>query len=285
MRGRGPAPVVTPEGTFGDPSQPDLEALAAYDPGTSPVLLRLLALTVVALATAWVAAQSVAQATSEGVATEAQARGLATLTEVDTLLAFHAEDLRAQATEGATTLELPGFPVPGLAIPTTEVVTSTNELDLEALRDRLLAASAARTYEDGSNALRPDATASGGDRAIDLAIDTLTREWHDRARLAALVLGGAAVVLGALLVLLGHGLGRFVALGVALTAAGILAALGALALRAATSALGPGPEDPVLAEYASVLSDLAALPLRNGLVLAALGLVIALPATVLGRRA
>jgi hypothetical protein len=115
-------------------------------------------------------------------------------------------------------------------------------------------------------------------------MDALTRSWHDSARFAALVVGGAAVALGVLLVLLGHEVGRFVAPGVALFVAGMLTALGAVVLRLGISALGPGADDPVLHEYASVIGELAGLPLRNGLVLAAAGLAMALPAAVLARR-
>ncbi|MEZ4502859.1 MAG: hypothetical protein R3C39_09560 [Dehalococcoidia bacterium] len=283
MSGR-PAPVVTPEGFFGEPP-PDLDAYEAYDAGTSPAVLRFLGVMLTLVAGAWLAVFSLAQATSEDVAIEAQARGLAVLTEADALVAFEAPALEAQLDEGATSLEVPGFPAPAVTVPASEVTGADGALDLDAVSARLLDGAAERAYESGSDALRPEGVSEGGERSVDLVMDLLTRSWHQRARLVALLAGGAAVVLGVLLVLLGHDVGRFVGPGVALFVAGLLTVLGALAVRFVISALGPGADDPVLHEYASVVGELTRLPLRNGLVLAAAGLAMALPAAVLARRA
>ena len=255
---------------------------AGYDPGARvglTVVLVLLEAAVVALAlllaSAWLA-------TRPAVALPAHARGLATLAEVDALVALRAPDLQRQLDAGSDALTLADFPVHDLAIDRSEAESADGTLDATAFRDALLAASALEVYERGIEALRvPDATVTTSDRLVEGFFGALTSQRHQQAGLALLAALGAVAVLKVLLLFAARG-SRWLALDVAMALGGALALAATFVARGALATLDTTSSD-ALAEYAAITRTLLNLPMWNALIALGLGVALALP-PVLGRR-
>ncbi len=283
-----PAPVATDDGLYGEP-WPEWEPEDHEGGGLRRVAAGLLTLLLAVAVAAWLVAFGVAEATSEEVAVPAQARGLATLTEVDALLALHTESLQAQVEAGDERLVPPGFPVREAGVPRETAVDASGAVDLEALRNALLEDSARRLYDFGSDALR-DQEAAAEDGAVTdnarhggvtLLLDGLTASRYESATGWLLPLGGVVLVLAAVVAVLARGFDRFVALGTALLLAGLGLAAGALLARLVLGFFGGGPEDALLDAYYGIASDLLGLPLRHGLWTTAAALAILVPALAL----
>ena len=275
------APVVSERGVWGAIPH----AFDEFGPGAGVrdiVYLVATVLFAVVLA-GWLAAFSATQATSNEVAFPALERAVVALTEIDGLLDLHADDLEEQTT-GTGTIVLPGFPL-DIEVAALEVVTAGGDFDRALFRAALLRESAELLREQGSSAFSDtDGVLAGPSRfssagLMQALIDGLTVERHDRwsgfvqpLRLLALVLGAAMLVLGV-------GFGRFIHLGGAMIAAGAFVLVPALVLRIAIDFVG---DDDVIGDEArAIASTLTNTPLRNAVILALAGAAIAIPAAIL----
>ncbi|MSP23055.1 MAG: hypothetical protein EXR66_08665 [Dehalococcoidia bacterium] len=221
------------------------------------------------VASAWVA-------TRPAVALVTHARGLATLTEVDALIALRAADLQRQLDAGATELVLADFPVRVLAVPAA-AVDQPGVLDTLAYREALLTSSAARVYGQGVEAVRSvDALAS--DRLIEAFLDNLTQERHRQAGRALVVLGGVMVTLALVLLFAARG-HRWLALDLAVTLGGALALILTITARGALATIDT-TSSAALGEYVSLSRTLLNIPMWNALIALGLGVALALPAAV-----
>ncbi len=273
-----PAPVVSEEGTFGTlPRSPRPFERGGGGRGAS---LWIVGTVFAVLATVWLIALSASQLTDARVALAVHERGLAALTEIDALLALHVDDI-VVAASGSAEVTLPGFPVPGVTLTAAEAATG----DAGIMRDALLARAAALVYEGGLEVMNdPDglpiatstfSTAGGVRRVMEL----LSATNHERAGLVLWPAGIAALVAAAGLLALGRGPGRLIALGVALTAAGVMVLLFAGLIKVVV--VVAGSDGSTLAEaFAAMARTLTWLPARNALLLGAGGLAIVVPALV-----
>ena len=230
----------------------------------------------VALA-AWVAALSAAQATSEQAALPAVERAIVALTEIDGLLDLHADAIAEQARAGGE-VSVPGFPL-DVRVPAAAAG------DRAALRAAVLAASAALVRVQGSAAFHDPEGAPAETSTLSSAglmralIDGLTADRHDRWAGFVRPLGLLSVLLGAAVLVLGVGYGRFVRFGLVLVAAAVVVVVPAVALRVGLGVVGD--DDIVGDEARAIAQSLASGPVRNALWLAAAGVAIALPAALL----
>ena len=284
------APVATERGMVGapPPAAPfdDFDDFDERAAGSGRRALTWLTGAGLAVALAlWLGVLSVAQATDERPALAALERGVAALTDVEALLDLQLEAVQEQADAGARTLDVPGFPVRDAGVPAAEVTRADSSVDRTLLRDLLLRKSARLVHTRGVAAFREDGaetdaasrfSVSGGIRAL---LNGLSSDNHGAAVVWLWPLGVACLLLGAALLTLARGLGRFVALGVVLTAAAVPVLLAALAARLALTFVDGG--EPLVEEFVAIGDQLVALPLRNALWVAAAGVAVALPAAVL----
>ncbi len=283
-----PAPVVTEEGEYWFPGAEEaaLARRELHEGRWAPwrhLGAWVAGLALIAVGAAAIGAHSVAQATSEEVALPALRRAVEALAEPEALLELHSETIaeEAAAADPGSTVEVPGYPVVGVGLKVEDAASN----DLARMSDALLDASAARVHVEGRSALAAGGLAPPTSDRLSTAgavaglLDSLTADNHDRWsrwRTALLVL---ATLLAAVVVVLPRGFGGVLGLGAALLAAGIVVAGGAIVLRIALSLAGG--EGPLLDEYLRISRELTRIPLRNGLVLAAAGVALALPAALL----
>ena len=230
----------------------------------------------VALA-AWAAALSVTQATSEEAALPALGRAIVALTEIDGVLDLHADAIAEQVSAGGE-VSVPGFPL-DVRVPAAEGG------DRAALRAAVLATSAALARVEGSAAFHdpegaptdPLRLSSAG--LMQALLDGLTADRHEGCAGFVRPFGLLCVLLGAALLVLGVGYGRFVRLGLVLVAAAVVVVVPAVALRVGLGFVG---DDDIVGEEArAIAQSLASGPVRNALLLGAAGLAVALPAALL----
>ena len=293
MREREPpeaAPVVSERGVWGAIPQ----AFDEFGPGAGVRdIAYLVAIVLLALVLAgWLAAFSATQATSNEVAFPALERAVVAITEIDGLLDLHADDLEEQAAGGGA-IALPGFPL-DVEVAAAEVLTDGDfdrELFRAAFRAALLRESAERLREQGSSAFHDtDGVLAGPSRfssagLMQALIDGLTDERHDRWSEFVQPLRLLALVLGAAMLVLGVGFGRFIRLGGAMIVAAALVLVPALVLRIAIDFVGD--EDIIGDEARAIASRLTEIALwndgwpGNAVWLAVAGAVIAIPAAIL----
>lgn len=282
-----------------DPMSPErvaLRAMLRYDPDdeaptappapegdardTQPSVLRVLVLGLLEAGAigATLLAGSAFQVTSSAVAVPAIERVIATAAEVDALLAVRAADIQKQLEDGAQVITLADFPSGG-GVPRADVVNPEGALDVTRLQGALVAQAAAARYAED-----PALTEVGGSRdpLIATVAGALTARTHASARTVLAIAGGVAVLLAVALAATGARRG-WLALGLALLAGGAVA-LGAGAVGgwliegvvAASGVLG--------ATELGVARTLLEVPMRNGFIASAGGLVIALSAFIPTRR-
>jgi hypothetical protein len=232
---------------------------------------------------ALLAALNLLQLTAPGPAHRALRRAVASLTEIDSLLAVQGAALRRQADASPDEpLSLPDYPL--------DVSLSAEEAQRSAaeVRDLLLDRSAERVYQEGPAAFREegqsgDAPQLSVQRAVRTGLGFLTASNHDALRWTTLVLAVACGVLSGVLVLLTRGYGRLTTLGGAVAAASLFFLLLAVAVRVALGLAGWGTDDYITVQLVDLAKGAAWLPIRNGLALAALGLAL-LALGVMGSR-
>lgn len=251
----------------------------AFGSGIRDVLAWIAALLLTVTLAAWIAAYSAAQSTSDQVALPALERAIAVLTEVDRLIDVHGGAITEQVIAGDD-VELPGYPL-DVTVPAPEAETPN------ALRDALLAESAARVRAEGSGVfLDPSAEVATVARfssagLMQAVMDGLAAHRHDRWAGYVSPLAGASVLLATLVVLLAVGVGRFVRLGAIAVAAAALVVVPAVALRVGIGFVGE--DDVVGIEAREIAASLLGSGVRNALWLAAAGLAILVPAAILDR--
>jgi hypothetical protein len=214
------------------------------------------------------------QLTAPAPAHRALRRAVASLTEIDSLLAAHGATLRQQADVSPDEpLSLPDYPL--------DVWLSPEEARLPAaeVRDLLLDRSAEQVYQKGSAAFREegqsgDAPRLSVQRAVRTGLGFLTAGNHDALRWATLVLAAVCGVLSGTLVLVTRGYGRLSALGGAVAAASLLFLLLAAAVRLVFGLAGWGTDDYITVQLLDLAKEATWLPLRNGLAFSGLGLVL-----------
>jgi hypothetical protein len=214
------------------------------------------------------------QLTAPGPAHRALRRAVASLTEIDSLLAVHGAALRQQADVSPDEpLALPDYPL--------DVSLSPEEAQRPAaeVRDLLLDRSAEQVYQEGSAAFREEGQSGGAprlsvQRAVRTGLGFLTVGHHDALRWATLVLALVCGVLSGALVLVTRGYGRLGALGGAVAAASLLFLLLATAVRLVLGLAGWGTDDYITVQLLDLAKEAAWLPIRNGFAFSGLGLAL-----------
>ncbi len=218
-----------------------------------------------------------AQLTGREVAHKQLTRALASLTEVDALLADGEADLKAKAEATPTgELRLADYPID---VPLTS--QQAQELSTAELRELLLSRSADRVYAQGVDAFREE---GGGPSAHDIAIlsppgavrytvGLLTEDTHDAAWTTAAVLTGIATFLALVLAALSRGFGRLISLGVAVSAATLPFLLFFLTVRFILRLASESESDYMTEQLYTLGKDVAWLPIRTGIAFAVLGVV------------
>lgn len=223
-----------------------------------------------------VAALSARQVTAAGPATDVLSSGIATLSEVDLLLAQHGDELREiAAASNQPAVTVPGYPL-DVYITRQEAATLSNE----ELRDLLLDRSAAIVYDEGLDAFDRTGGQSLGffspDGMLEQAAGVLSDRQHTRANLATLVFALATALAAVLVVLKNSGFKRMRQVGVATALAAVPGFAGSWLVGRAAAALGG--DDPFREDLRTIVLAVAAVPERNYLVALVAGLVIALTA-------
>jgi hypothetical protein len=235
--------------------------------------------------TAFLVTLQLFQITSEATSQRTLRRAIAVVSEIDVLLDRHYDDLqqRAESVAPNETLELQDYPV-SVAITPEEVLVRSRE----DLRATLLDRAADAMYEDGTRAMRNDASTGdvgvfsfGG--SIDRALNLLRDEVHVALGVLMIVLGVVALLLAGVLALVTRGFGRLVALSSAALASSMALLLLALAMRLGLETAGGS--EYVRTEFLDIASELAWLPIRNGAVLVAVTAVVTAIAAVAARLA
>ena len=214
------------------------------------------------------------QLTAPGPAHRALRRAVASLTEIDSLLAVHGAALRQQADVSPDEpLALADYPL--------DVPLSPGEAQRPAVevRDLLLDRSAERVYQEGSAAFREegqsgDASRLSVQRAVRTGLGFLTAGNHDALRWATLALALVCGVLSGVLVLVTRGYGGLGALGGAVAVASLLFLLLAVAVRLVLSLAGWGTDDYITVQLLDLAKEAAWLPIRNGIAFSGLGLAL-----------
>ena len=224
------------------------------------------------------------QASAEGPAKDAHIRAVAALTEIDTLIDRHYEDLqvRADASPPGTMLQLNEYPI--------EVPLTREEalgISKPELRTLLLSRSADIMYDDGTSAMRaaegadkvPRFTAAG---VVDRSLDLLRRDVHDAMQIVVYVLAAISLLLAVTLASLTRGFGRLGSVGVALlTSSLVVLAAGGLLRLSADSGADDG--DYVRTELLDIGAEMAMIPIRNGVAFALAGAAIVIVALLFAR--
>ncbi len=279
-----PAPVVTDEGVYGTlpPRVTTVGRLRDYDRRESPPRDQWTRVAAGMLAMAvglWLVLYSAAQVTGPAVAVPAIERVVESMTGLRPLLGLHEGEIRAALDDPAV---IPGFQVEGVALSRAEVQAG----DADEWHSTLLNRTAEAIYRDGPEVL------SGGEELTGqgafstpggarLLMRTLSEANHGRATLPLWPVGLVALASAAAVLALGSAFGRFSALGFALLVGAvppILAGVLGVGLVAFI-----GSDGSALAQETSALAgDLVRAPIRNGMTVLVLAVVIIIPARVAG---
>lgn len=234
----------------------------------------------------WLAALSLSQLSSRTVAMPAIEQGVSALTEIDTLLAIHEEEL-CNLAEADAAIEVPGFPVQGVDVRIDDIRCVDGVLDRDSLRTLLLTRSAEQVYLHGADAFS-DGSTDAGDASIlspsggiQATLDSVGASMHDRMEIVVLVLGVTNAVLLGIVLLLGRGIRRFAGAGLVLILAALPLLIGGLILWFGLGAMTSG--NGLTAEFATITRSLLELPLRNALVVAGAGVALLVPVLIVDR--
>jgi hypothetical protein len=216
-----------------------------------------------------------AQLTAPGAAHKALRRTVASLTEIDALLATKS-DMVTTSGQSATSAGdfLAGFPID---IPLSQ--QEVQNLSTPELRDVILDRSADRLYAEGFSAFH-DSTQSSADvqmlsppGAVRYTAGFLTSSNHDVARIVMFGLAGLAAILTLGVVLLSRGYGRLTSVGAAVLAASIPILVLSVAVRFILRLASDQESDYLTAQLYALGRDVAWLPVRNAIAFTCLGLV------------
>ena len=218
-----------------------------------------------------------AQLTGRDVAHKGLTRALASITEVDALLADGRADLKAKAEETPDEeLRLADYPID---VPLTS--QQAQELSTPELRELLLSRSADKVYAQGVSAFREegrgpsthDIAILSPPGAVRYTVGLLTEDTHDAMWMTTVVLTGIAAFLALLLALLSRGYGRLTSVGLATLIASLPFLLFFVTVRFILRLASESEGDYLTAQLYELGKDVAWLPIRTGIAFAVLGLV------------
>jgi hypothetical protein len=218
-----------------------------------------------------------AQLTGRDVAHKGLTRALASITEVDALLADGRADLKAKAEETPDEeLRLADYPID---VPLTS--QQAQQLSTPELRELLLSRSADKVYAEGVAAFREegrgpsthDIAILSPPGAVRYTVGLLTEDTHDAMWMTTVVLTGIAAFLALLLALLSRGYGRLTSVGMATLIASLPFLLFFVTVRFILRLASESEGDYLTAQLYALGKDVAWLPIRTGIAFAGLGVV------------
>jgi hypothetical protein len=218
-----------------------------------------------------------AQLTGRDIAHKGLTRALASITEVDALLADGRADLKAKAAETPDgEVRLADYPID---VPLTS--QQAQELSTTELRELLLSRSADKVYAEGVSAFREegrgpsthDIAILSPPGAVRYTVGLLTKDTHDAMWMTAVVLTGIAAFLALLLALLSRGYGRLTSVGLATLIASLPFLLFFVTVRFILRLASESESDYLTAQLYALGKDVAWLPIRTGIAFAGLGVV------------
>ncbi len=218
-----------------------------------------------------------AQLTGRDVAHKGLTRALASITEVDAVLADGRADLKAKAAETPDgELRLADYPID---VPLTS--QQAQQLSTPELRELLLSRSADKVYAEGVSAFREegrgpsthDIAILSPPGAVRYTVGLLTEDTHDAMWMTTVVLTGIAAFLALLLALLSRGYGRLTSVGMATLIASLPFLLFFVTVRFILRLASESEGDYMTAQLYALGKDVAWLPIRTGIAFAVLGLV------------
>ena len=218
-----------------------------------------------------------AQLTGRDVAHKGLTRALASITEIDAVLAEGQGNLKAKAEESPDEeLRLADYPID---VPLTS--QQAQELSTAELRDLLLSRSADKVYAEGVSAFREegrgpsthDIAILSPPGAVRYTVGLLTEDTHDAMWMTTVVLTGIAAFLALLLALLSRGYGRLTSVGLATLIASLPFLLFFVTVRFILRLASESEGDYLTAQLYALGKDVAWLPIRTGIAFAGLGVV------------
>ena len=218
-----------------------------------------------------------AQLTGRDVAHKGLTRALASITEVDALLADGRADLKAKAEETPDEeLRLADYPID---VPLTS--QQAQQLSTPELRELLLSRSADKVYAEGVAAFREegrgpsthDIAILSPPGAVRYTVGLLTEDTHDSMWVTTVALTGIAAFLALLLALLSRGYGRLTSVGLATLIASLPFLLFFVTVRFILRLASESEGDYLTAQLYALGKDVAWLPIRTGIAFAGLGVV------------
>jgi hypothetical protein len=218
------------------------------------------------------------QLTAPGTAHKVLRRTIASLTEIDALLAQENPPLVTTTSNEAgtaTQVRLARYPID---IPLS--ASETEGLSTSQLRDLVLDRSADEVFEKGFSAFRESPGGASSDiqllsppGAVRYTAGFLTADNHDVMQVVTTVLVGVAAFLALLLVLLSRGYGRLTSVGTAVVVAALPFLILSVTLRFVLRLASQEESDYLAAQLYSLGKDVAWLPVRNGIAFAGLGVI------------
>ncbi|MCK9518807.1 MAG: hypothetical protein M0R74_07275 [Dehalococcoidia bacterium] len=255
------------------------QRLSHYDQGSSDLgafgFIAFLAIALFLL----VVSVSCQQATERTEAMDLLEAGVATLTEVDLVVAEHRDELRQLV--GATddpTVPIPGYPL-DVQLTRNEALNATDD----QLRGIILERSALLVYEDGIDAFDRTGSQSIGTLSSEGLLQTLVGQLSEttnqRAEIATWLFLALTAIAAVAVVIRSHDFRRVRNLGVGILCAAIA---GLVLVGGVRFLIGQvGGNDPFVEELRRLIDDLAAVPFRNFVVISVLGVFVVLLAPVL----
>ncbi|MCJ7831027.1 MAG: hypothetical protein MUP86_00665 [Dehalococcoidia bacterium] len=218
-----------------------------------------------------------AQLTGRDVAHKGLTRALASITEVDAVLADGRADLKAKAEESPDEdLRLADYPID---VPLTS--QQAQQLSTAELRELLLSRSADKVYAEGVSAFREegrgpsthDIAILSAPGAVRYTVGLLTEDTHDAMWMTTVALTGITAFLALLLALLSRGYGRLTSVGIATLIASLPFLLFFVTVRFILRLASESEGDYLTAQLYALGKDVAWLPIRTGIAFAVLGVV------------
>ena len=223
---------------------------------------------------------SLRQVTEPGRAHDLLESGIAVTTDIDSVVAENHDALR-QLVEASPTASftIPDYPLD--IVLTRDEITKSSDTQL---RDLVLQRSAALVYAEGFAAFdrtgNQQVSRFSSQGGLEFAVGQISEDTHARANLLSVALVFATAISACLLLLVGDGWGRLRALGFAVLAGAVpgLIFTGLVRLLADSA----GGSDAFVADLRIIVRTTLGVPLRNYLVVVALGLVLTAAGVVFG---
>jgi hypothetical protein len=223
---------------------------------------------------------SARQATQPGTAQRVIESGIASLTDIDRLIAEDADALRRLAQSGDTaTFAIPGYPL-DIRLTHDEIRTLSND----QLRDLILSRSSAVVYTEGLRSFDRTGSQSisrfSSQGVLKSLVGELSESTNHRATIATVVFAVLVALFAVAVLAAGEGWSRLRTAGIAT----LLGALPGLALFAfawfMAGRIGGG--DPFVQDIRSIARSVLSVPMRNFLVVTVLGGFIVVLGAVFG---